>query len=62
VLRRLAQHKTVIASAHRPATLLAADRIYVLDRGRLAEVGSHTELLGADGVYTRLFQQERELA
>jgi ABC-type multidrug transport system fused ATPase/permease subunit len=62
VLRRLAHDKTVIASAHRPATLMAADRIYVLERGRLVEQGTHAELLAAGGVYTRLFQAERQPA
>lgn len=58
-LKELARTKTVIAAAHRPATLLAADRIYVLEHGRLVETGDHATLLAAGGTYTRLFSAER---
>jgi ATP-binding cassette subfamily B protein len=54
-LRDLATTRTVIVVAHRLATLVAADTIYVLDGGRIAEVGSHGDLLQQQGVYTRLY-------
>ena len=54
-LRELARDKTVIVVAHRLPTLRLADRIYVLDRGRVVEEGTHDVLLERGKVYARLF-------
>lgn len=54
-LRELARTRTVIVVAHRLATLIAADCIYVLNQGRIAEVGTHTDLLQRQGVYAQLY-------
>jgi ATP-binding cassette subfamily B protein len=50
--------RTTIAIAHRLSTVLAADVILVLDRGRLVERGSHAELLARGGHYAKLFEQQ----
>ncbi|MDQ7908057.1 ABC transporter ATP-binding protein [Phytohabitans sp. ZYX-F-186] len=53
-LRRAAQGRTTLTIAHRLSTVRAADRIVVLDRGAIAESGSHDELLARPGAFARL--------
>lgn len=54
-LERLAEGRTIIAIAHRLSTAARADRVLVLDRGRLVEDGHHTALVAAGGIYTRMY-------
>ena len=53
-LERLMQGRTTLVIAHRLATVRAADRIVVMDEGRIVEQGTHAQLTGAGGLYARL--------
>jgi ATP-binding cassette subfamily B protein len=57
-LRPLMKARTTIAIAHRLSTILAADVIFVIDRGHLVEQGTHEELLRRGGLYQRLYEQQ----
>jgi subfamily B ATP-binding cassette protein MsbA len=54
-LQTLMANRTVIVIAHRLSTVRRADKIVVLDRGRIAETGKHDELVGRGGLYQRLY-------
>ena len=60
-IQALAGKKTVILISHRLANVTAADNIYVLDHGSLAEQGTHEALLAAGGTYARLWTQQQEV-
>ena len=54
----LMEGRTTIAIAHRLSTILSADVIFVVDRGRIVERGTHDELLARGGLYASLYQQQ----
>ncbi|MDR2740267.1 MAG: ABC transporter ATP-binding protein/permease [Treponema sp.] len=56
----LMKNKTVIVIAHRLSTVRKADKIIVIDKGRMVEEGRHDELANADGRYSRMWQQYTE--
>ncbi len=57
-LQTLARGRTVVTVTHRLSSVVTADRIFVMERGRLAESGSHGELLARQGLYAHLWQKQ----
>jgi subfamily B ATP-binding cassette protein MsbA len=57
-IARLTAHSTVIVVAHRLSTVQMADRLVVLDQGRIVQEGSHADLVGQEGVYRRLWEAQ----
>lgn len=59
-LQRLSKDKTTIIVAHRLSSVVAADKIYVLDMGKVVEQGSHEELLANKGLYAAMYASQKE--
>ncbi len=60
-LDRISEGKTVVTIAHRLSTIENADKILVFDNGRIAESGSHEELLNMNGIYRGLYTKESQM-
>ena len=59
---RLVQNRTTFAIAHRLSTLRNADRLFVIEKGKGVECGSHEELMAQEGIYYKLVETQREAA
>lgn len=59
-MRAVASHRTTISIAHRLSTIADSDSILVLDQGRLAEQGSHNDLLRRDGLYAEMWARQAQ--
>ncbi len=61
VIRQLAQTKTIILISHRLANVVESDRIYMLENGMVAQMGTHKELMTEEGPYSNLYRYQSEL-
>ena len=57
-LKRVSEHRTSLSIAHRLSTIADSDLIYVMHEGRLAEQGTHAQLLRADGLYAEMWARQ----
>lgn len=60
-LKEAGKDSTVLIISHRITTIMSADVIYVFDRGKVAEVGTHDQLVKQDGIYSRIFNLQRSV-
>ncbi len=60
-LERVSRGRTTIVIAHRLSTVVNADEILVLDKGDIAERGSHQELLARGGIYSAMWSRQRQV-
>jgi ATP-binding cassette subfamily B protein len=58
--KNLTEHKTTVVIAHRLSTIMHADKIVVFDEGKIVEVGTHSELMSTDGIYSMLWKLQTE--
>jgi subfamily B ATP-binding cassette protein MsbA len=58
-LEKLMQNRTSIIIAHRLSTVTHADMIVVMDKGRITEVGTHSELMAKNGLYSNLISLQQ---
>ena len=61
-LERISANKTTLVIAHRLSTVIDADRIIVLENGRIREQGTHDALIAADGLYAQLWRMQQKKA
>jgi ATP-binding cassette subfamily B protein len=59
-LERISRNRTSLVIAHRLSTIVGADEIIVLDQGRIAERGTHSQLLAIGGLYASMWNRQRE--
>jgi ABC-type transport system involved in Fe-S cluster assembly fused permease/ATPase subunit len=59
-LEKVSRNRTSLVIAHRLSTIVGADEIIVLDQGRIAERGTHSQLLAAGGLYASMWNRQRE--
>jgi len=57
-MKKLLEHRTTLIIAHRLSTVRSADKIVVIDEGRIVDTGSHEELMGREGLYRKLYEMQ----